>query len=295
MTSSWRTGLLWISPWIIGFLWFMLVPMCLSFYYSFCTYPLLGVPVFNGLENYAELVEDKVFWTSVRNTLVFAAITIPLMTVSSIILAVMLNTRVWGRGFFRAVIYLPTLVPVVSAAIIWQWLYNGDVGLINHVFGPVLSLFTPKGQGPPNWLTDSSWAMSAFIFMSLWTIGQSVVITIAALQDVPVTLYEAAYLDGAGVTKRFLHVTCPMISPVILFNVIMALIGTLQYFVQPFIMTEGGPGDATRFYSMYLYDQAFKFRNMGLANSMAWIQLLFVLMLTGLVFWCSRRFVHYER
>lgn len=281
------TGLAWISPWLIGFLAFMALPLGMSLYYSLSDYPLLGRPVPQGLGNYERMVGDSVFWVSVRNTLLYAAVAIPLGTIVSVGLAILLHAPTPGRTFHRAVIFLPTLVPVVAASVIWMWLYNGEAGLINQALGVV-------GIEGPNWLADGNWAMPALIIMSLWTVGQAVVIYLAALQDVPGALYEAASMDGVGLGGRIWHVTIPMISPVILFNTIIGIIGALQVFTQPYIMTKGGPGESTLFYAMYLYDQAFRFRDMGYASALAITQLVFIVLVTGLVFWASKRLVHYE-
>ncbi|MEN0021353.1 MAG: sugar ABC transporter permease [Planctomycetota bacterium] len=280
-------GLLWISPWIIGFSVFLLLPMAMSFYYSFTDYPLLGVPVFVGADNYARLVQDEVFWVSIKNTALFTIVLVPLMTTASVLTAVLLNSAIAWRTVHRAAIFLPQLVPLVATCMIWQWLFNPGSGLINRALGWV-------GIEGPSWLQDTTWAMPGIGIMTLWVIGQPVVIYLAALQDVPRSLYEAADLDGVGPIGRFFNVTLPMISPVVLFNVIMTLLGMLQIFVQPYIMTGGGPGEATLFYAQYLYQQAFEFRDMGYACAMAWVQVVIIVGLTGLIFLAARRLVHYQ-
>ncbi len=280
-------GLVWISPWIVGFVLFMLAPMGVSLYYSLTDYSLLEPPIPIGLANYRELANDDVFWITVRNTGLYALFSVVLGTILTIGLASILTGNRRGVGLVRAVVFLPTLVPLVAAALAWMWMYNGEAGLIN-------TLLRRIGIDGPNWLGDRRWAMSALVMMSLWQVGGAVVICLAAMQDVPPSLYQAVSIDGAGPVRRFWHVTLPMISPAVLFNVIMAIIWSLQVFAVPYIMTKGGPEDATRFYTQYLYENAFVYGRMGYASAMAWIQLLAVLVLTGITIRLSRRYVHYR-
>lgn len=285
-------GYLWISPWIVGFCAFLALPIGLSLYYSFTDYSLLEKPLWVGSENYARLVRDPIFWTVMKNTVVYAAVSIPLGTVVAILIALLLNRPARGSAFFRAAIFAPTLVPLVAGAMVWLWLFNGELGLINQVLRPILR---QVGLAPPAWLSEKAWAMPALIFMSLWSVGQSVVIYLAALKDVPAALYEAADIDGVGPFRRFFSVTLPMISPVVLFNVIMAVIGSWQVFAVPYIMTRGDPDRATYFYSMYLYDNAFVFGpKMGYASALAWVQFVIVLALTGITIWASKKLVFYR-
>jgi multiple sugar transport system permease protein len=293
-------GLAFTSPWIIGFCIFTLVPVALSFYYSLCDYTLLQDPHFVGLKNYQLMMGDALFWKSLINTFYFAAISIPSAMLVSLGLAILLNERISGQGIYRTIIFLPSLVPVVASAMLWMWLFNGEFGLINALLAKVgiqgpawLSAeMVSYGEGPEP--TKLYWAMPALAFMSLWGVGHTVTIYLAGLQDVPPDLYEAAEIDGAGPVSRLFNVTLPMLSPVIFFNLIMAIIGTLQVFAIPFIMTGGGPDRSTTFYTMYLYDNAFRFLRMGYASSLAWVQLLIILLLTGFAFWSSRKWVHYQ-
>jgi multiple sugar transport system permease protein len=216
---------------------------------------------------------------------VYAAFSIPLGTAAALGIAGLLNQRVRGVRLYRAAVFVPTLVPIVASAMVWMWLFNGELGLINQVLRAI-------GLGAPNWLKDKHWAMPALILMSLWIIGQPVVIYLAALQDVPVQLYEAASLDGMGAVRRFWHVALPTISPVVLFNCIILTITVWQVFAVPYIMTEGGPDRATYFYTHYLYDNAFKYQKMGYASALAWVQFVIILALTGLMFLVSRKWVH---
>ena len=286
-------GLAFVSPWLIGFLGFMAAPIVMSLYYSFTDYPLLEPPVWVGLENYTRMITDPVFWKTMKNTAVYALFAIPVGTTLALLVAWLLNQNVRGQSWFRAAVFLPSLVPLVAATMIWLWLFNGELGIINQAIDAVGK---PIGVRGPNWLGESAWIMPALVIMSLWAVGQAVVIYLAALQDVPIALYEAADLDGMGPLTRFLNVTVPMISPVILFNVIMAIIASWQVFAVPYIMlgSSGGPDRAGYFYTMYLYDNAFRFQQMGYASAMAWVQLLIILALTGLTFLLSRKLVHYR-
>lgn len=282
-------GLLWTAPWWLGFLFFLAGPMAISLYLSFCDYSLLQPPVVTGSANYVELARDPVFHKAVRNTLVFAATAIPLATVLAILLAILLNQRVRGQAFFRACIFVPSVVPLVAAAVVWMWMLNPELGLINQI---------PRALGldGPLWLESPRWAMAALVLVYLWLVGSPVVIYLAGLQEVPEELYEAARIDGAGPVGRFRHVTLPSLSPVILFNVVVALIAAWQIFALPYVMwrTRPGPDRSVYFYTMYLYDNAFRYLKMGYASAMAWVQLLIILALTGLIFLLSRRLVYYR-
>jgi multiple sugar transport system permease protein len=284
------TGWLWVSPWIVGFMAFMLVPILMSLYYSFTDYPLLEPPLRVGLANYARLLSDGVFGLAVRNTLVYTLISVPLCTALGVVLASLLNSRVRAKGFFQAAVFVPTLVPMTAAAMVWMWIFNGEFGLVNRL----LALVGVRG---PNWLLDERWVMPALVVVTLWGVGQAVVVYIAALQDVPQPLYEAGSIDGMGPVRRFWHITLPMLSPVILFNVITLTISALQMFAIPYVLSKaapGGPDRAMYFYTMYMYDNAFVYGQMGYASAMAWIQLIIILSLTGLTFVLSRRFVYYR-
>ena len=281
-------GLAFLSPWLIGLTVFTAAPIVLSLYFSVCNYSLLQPPLFIGAANYLHLVHDPVFWKSLENTLYYAALALPAGMIVAIGVALLLNTNLRGRSLYRTLIFLPSLTPVVASAMLWLWLFNAKLGLINVVLEKL-------GMAhPPGWLVSPRWAMPALALMSLWGVGNTVVIYLAGLQDVPRELYEAADLDGAGALAKTWHVTLPCLSPVIFFNVVMGIIGTLQNFTAPFIMTGGGPVRATYFYSMYLYDNAFRYLRMGYASAMAWVQLLLVFALTGLVFWSAKHWVHYQ-
>jgi multiple sugar transport system permease protein len=280
-----------VSPWLVGFGAFMLLPAAMSFYYSFCDYNLIERPVYIGLQNYALLMHDGVFWLAMRNTLYYAALSLPAGLGVSLGVAILLNRKVIGQPFFRTLIFLPSLVPTIASAILWKWLFTQRNGLINWGLNRMLA---PVGLKGPPWLDDPKWVIPSLALMSIWSVGNTVVIYLAGLQDVPRELYEAADLDGASPIRQLWHVTLPMISPVIFFNLVMSIIGVLQVFDTPFMMTGGGPNRASYLFTYYLYDNAFTYLHMGYASALGWIQLLLVLGLTGLAFWTSKRWVYYQ-
>ena len=285
--SSTLVGLLWISPWLVGFVVFMAIPIAMSLSYSLTDFPLLEAPLYVGAENYTGLLRDTIFHKALLNTAIYSVLFIPSASALALLIAAALNARLRGLWIYRTAIFIPSLVPIVAASMIWLWLFNAEQGLVN------ISLRAIGIEGP-NWLGDRRWALLALVVMALWNIGQTVVIYLAALQDVPASLYEAASIDGMGPLRRLFHVTMPMISPVILFNVIIMTINTLQVFAVPYIMTEGGPDRATYFFTHYLYDNAFVFRKMGYACAIAWVQFVVILALTLAMFAVSRKMVHYR-
>jgi multiple sugar transport system permease protein len=282
-------GLAFVSPWLAGLAIFTLFPVGASIYYSFCDYDVLSSPVWIGALNYRDMLSDHVYWKSLANTLVFNAISLPLGLVAALALALLLDQPVRGRGIFRAIYYLPSLVPVIASSMIWLWIFNGRHGLLNEALRAV------GVETPPQWLADPVLTKPALALMAIWGCGNTVVINLAALQGVPRALMEAAMIDGASAWHRFLHVTLPAISPVMYFNLIMGIIGGLQVFAQAFVMFGGGgPDRSVLFYAVYLFQNAFEYRQMGYACAMAWILCLLVLALTWLASRGSRRFVHYQ-
>ncbi len=288
MRRSWK-GWLWASPWLVGSGVFLLVPIAMSLYLSFTDYPLIESPLWSGLSNYRRMWSDEKFWLVVRNTALYSVATVPLCTLVSLVLAALLNRPGRVARWVQAIVFLPTLVPLMASAMVWLWLFNGEHGLINRV----LALVKIVG---PNWLIDQRWVMPALTLMSLWSVGQAVVVYIAALQGVPQSLYEAARLDGMGPVRQFTSVTLPMISPVVLFNVITLVINQMQVFAVPYIMFRrpDGQNPAGYFYTQYLYENAFVYGQMGYASAMAWVQMLTVLGLTGLLLLASTRLVYYR-
>lgn len=280
-------GLAWTSPFLLGTLLFLILPAALSLFFSFTDYSLIEPPLPVGLDNYREMAADPLFWKVVRNTAFFALGSVLLGTPMAIALAALIETRARGSALVRAIVFFPTLVPIVAASIGWMWLYAGEHGLINR-------LLAHLGIHAPDWLNDARTAMPALIVMSLWFIGSPVVIYGAAMRDVPRTLFEAADLDGMGPFTRFRNVTLPMISPAVLFNVVVSIIWSLQVFAVPAIMTKGGPNEATNVYALYVYRTAFDYGRMGYASALAWVQLLLTLVLALTVVLVSRRFVFYR-
>jgi multiple sugar transport system permease protein len=279
-------GWIFISPWLIGFLAFALYPFVASLYFSFTNYNILSSPHWVGLANYAHMVHDPLFWKSLYNTLYYAVIFVPLSTIIAIALALLLNMQVKAVGIYRTIFYLPSVVPTVASAILWLWLFNPSFGLIN-------SILAGLGIPGPGWIFSTAWSKPGLILMGLWGLGVPMVIYLASLQGVPPDLYEVADLAGANWWQKTIYVTLPMISPAILFNVILGIIGSFTYFTQAFVMTNGGPNDSTLFYSLYIYQQGFTFFHMGYASAMAWILFLIVLFITLLVFKTSASRIYY--
>src|ERR1700737_1570996 len=270
-------GLLFASPWIVGFLIFQLIPIVASAYYSFTNFNLFQDPQFVGLRNYQHLLSDELFWKSLFNTLYLTVIGVPVSLAAALLAALALNMRVRGQWFFRTVVFLPTVVPLVAATYIWRWLLNAQYGYINQALATL-------HLGQPLWLDDPLWTKPALILMSVWVTGSAMVVFLASLQDVPEEYYEAAVIDGAGAWAKFWHVTLPLISPVILFETIIASIFTLQYFTQAYLLSQtrfngasGGPENSLLVYGLYVFQQAFVNLNMGYASAMAWVLLLVAL------------------
>jgi len=281
-----RNGLLFVSPWILGFLIFVAYPVAASLYYAFTDFSVLMPAVFVGFTNFMDLFEDEVFWKSTINTFYYALFALPMGMVTALALALLLNNNVRGMTVYRTIFLLPALVPLVALAILWMWILNSQYGVLN-------SILSSLGLHGPSWLNDTRWSKPAIILTGLWGVGQSMVIYLASLQDVPQELYEACELDGGGSAQKIWHVTIPMISPVIYFSLVMGIIGTLQIFAVPYIMTGGGPARSTLFYSMYLYDNAFRYLRMGYACAMAWILFVAIVVLTLIATRFSSKHIHY--
>lgn len=290
-------GILFAAPWLIGFTVFLAYPLFASMYYSLCDYSVLKPPVYIGMENYQELFRDELFWKSLQNTLIYAAMALPAGMLTALILALLLNAKVKGMAIYRTIFFIPALVPQVSLAVLWLWVLNGEHGVLNTVIGAI-HIPTPFGEihpKGPNWLTDPTWTKPSMVIMGAWGAGNAVLIYLASLQDVPQPLLEAAELDGANGWKKTLNVTIPMISPVILFNMVMGIIGTLQVFTVPYIMfPNGNPARSSYFYTAYLYDNAFKYHKMGYASAMGWIMFVLIVVLTFVSLRLSERHVHYQ-
>jgi multiple sugar transport system permease protein len=285
-----RNGLLFCAPWLIGLTVFLIYPLCAAFYYSLCDYSVLLPPVFIGFDNYVDLGKDPLFWKSLGNTAYYAVGAVLLGLFVSLSLALLLNSKVKGLGVYRTLFFLPSLMPVVASSILWLWMYNGQSGIINTGLRAI-------GISGPAWLADPNWAKPAIVIMAVWGAGNAMVVYLAGLQDVPTSLYEAAIIDGAGFFQRLFHVTIPMISPVIYFNVVLGIIAGFQAFTQAFIMTgsTGAPARSTLFYVLNLYNVAFQDLRMGYASAMAWVLFIIILVLTFGATRLSKRWVTYDR
>ena len=288
-----RAAYLFLSPWLLGFFVFMALPMIASLVISFTDYDVLSSPRFVGLENYRTLFSDPDVVRSLGNTVFYTVLHVPLSLLISLGLAMLLVRLSRGSAFFRTVIYLPVMTPPVAIGVLFLLLLNGQTGLINDLLGWF-------GVAGPNWTTDPSWIKPGIVLMSLWTVGASVVIFLAALKEVPLQLYEAAVVDGATPWQRFRHITLPMISPSIFFVLVVNTLASLQLFTEVYTMffgnevTRSSSGDAALFYVVYLFQQAFTFLHMGYASAMAWLLFLVVLLVTLVQLRLSKRFVHYE-
>jgi len=274
-------------PVILGLLLFYLGPMIASFYFSLTDYDMLSSPEWLGLQNYRDLAEDDLFWKSMRVTVMYSTISVPLVLVAALLLALLLNQKFRGVTFFRTIYYLPTVMSGVAIATLWKWIFNTDYGVLNLLLEKI-------GIRGPSWLTDDDWAIWALILTSLWTVGGSMLIFLAGLQSIPNDLYEAAAIDGAGAWSRFRNITVPMLSHVTFFNLVLGIIGALQVFTEAWVLTEGGPNNSTLLLSVYLYRNAFEFLKMGYASAIAWVMFMIVLLLTLAVFKSAPMWVHYE-
>ena len=277
------------SPWIIGFLSFGICPIIISFYYSLCQYDVLREPMFIGLENYRTILyEDAYFWKTIWNTLYYTIFRVPINIFLSLLIAILLNRTLKASGLIRATFFLPSLISGVALSVIWIWIFNPQIGLLNTI----LAFFGLKG---PLWLQDENWSKLSLVIMSTWSIGGGrMLVFLAALQNVNPNLYEALKLDGGNDLHCFWHITLPLISPVIFLWSVIEVIASMQIFTEAFIMTKGGPLESTLFYNLYLYNQAFENFNMGYASALAWILLVITLIITLAQFRLSKKYVYYD-
>lgn len=278
-----------ISPWVLGLLIFWVGPLLAAFYYSFTDYPILSAPTWVGLENYTQIfTRDRDFLISLGNTAYYVLIRVPLHLGIALGLALLLHRATRGIGIFRTLIYLPSMVPVVALAVAWRVLLDPRSGYVNYV----AELFNLPQI---NYLTSAAWIKPVIIGISLWQVGIAMIVFIAGLAGVPDQLYEAAKIDGANAWQRFLHVTIPMLTPVILYNVVIDIINSFQVFAYAFIVSDGGPRNASLFYVLYVYKQAFEFFRMGYASALAVILFVIILIFTVILMRSSDKWVQYER
>ena len=289
-SSRLRSEALWsyalISPWIIGFLIWILYPMLASVYYSLTQYSLMKPPTFIGTDNFSNLFADRLFWQSLKVTTLFAVSYVPLSLTFALTLALLLNQRIKGLTVFRAAFYLPSVVSGVSISMLWMWAFSN--------YGFVNGLLRRLGFQLTSWWTNQDLALPAMVIYSVWLVGSTMIIFLAVLQAIPRHLYEAAEIDGANSVSQFRHVTLPMLSGTMFFNLVMGLIAAFQTFTGGYVITKGGPNYATLFYNLYLYENAFTKLKMGYASAQAWVLFAIILVLTLVVFRSSAVWVYYE-
>jgi multiple sugar transport system permease protein len=297
-------GFMFISPWMIGFAVFAATPVIASLVLSFCKWDILTPAKFVGFKNYEKMLQDPLIRKSLVNTLYYAAFAIPLGMVGALSTALLLNQKLKGMRLFRTLFYVPSVTAGVATFLLWSWIFNPQLGLLNRAlqhqvpwldFAHGIAIkHIPLVANPPLWLSSPQWAMPALIIMALWGVGGGMLIYLAGLQGIPEELYEAALLDGANTIQKFRYVTIPLLSPTIFFNLIMSIIGSFQVFNAAFIMTQGGPMNATLFYVLYLFQNAFMYFRMGYASAMAWLLFIIILILTLIQFKIAPKWVHYQ-
>ena len=282
------TGYIFASPWLIGVVLFTAYPIISSIIYSFMDYNILETPRWIGIKNYIDLINDRTFWLSLGNTCYYVVFSVPLNMIVGLSIALLLSMDIKGIAVYRTLYYMPSIVPLVASSVLWSWMFNPNFGILTHTVRLL-------GLKPPAWLSDPKWAKPSLILMSLWGAGGGMIIYLAGLKNIPRTYYEAAELDGASIWRKFIHVTLPMLSPTLFFQLIMGLIGSFQVFTQAFVMTGGGPNESTLFYVLYLYRNAFQFWKMGYASALAWVLFAIIMFLTWLNFVISKYWVFYDQ
>jgi multiple sugar transport system permease protein len=279
---------LFAAPWLLGLVLLSVGPAVSSFYFSFTEYQLVKPPTFIGIENYRQLLTaDPRFFTAIYNTAFMVVLGVPLNMLAGLSIALLLNQKIRGLALYRTIFFLPSQVSGVALALLWGWILNPQFGIVSRF----LDLF---GVQSPVWLADPNWVKPAFVIMGLWSVGGGMIIWLAGLQSIPETFYEAAQIDGAGRLRRFFGITLPLLTPTIFFVLTTSIIGSFQIFTQAFILTSGGPNDATLFYALYIYQTAFQFFQMGYAAALAWVLFVIVLAITLLNLRFARSWVYYE-
>jgi multiple sugar transport system permease protein len=283
------SGYLYLTPWLLGFLLFWLGPAVASLGLSLTSYNVISAPSFIGLKNYVDaFTQDQLFWPSLVKTVYFAGASVPLGLLGSLGAALLLNQSLRGTPFFRTLFFIPSLLPIVASTVLWVWLLQPDWGLVNGLLYDV-------GVHGPRWFSSTEWAIPGLISLALWTTigGPRMIIFLAGLQGVPEELHAAAAIDGANRWQRFRHVTMPMITPTLFFNLVLGIIGALQVFTLAYVATEGGPNYATWFYAVNIYYQAFQYFSLGYAAALAWLFAMVIVILTWVQFRMSRSWVYY--
>ena len=285
--AEWRDGWLFALPFLIGVIVFWLGPMLYSLFLVTQDWDMLGDPRFIGLGNIRLLLQDELVLKSLGNTAYYTFIGVPVQLLVALLLAIALNQNIRGRSFYRTIFYLPAITPAVASAVVWNQIFNADFGVLNTVLRAI-------GLQGVNWLFEPTVAKPAFILMSLWAIGPQMVIFLAGLQNIPAELLEAAEIDGANSWQRFWSVSLPILSPVLFFNLVIGIIGSFQVFTNAFVMTNGGPQNATLFSVLYIYQNGFRLFRMGYAATLAWMLFWIIMIFTFLQFRVSDRWVYYE-
>lgn len=280
-------GWLFASPWILGFILWTLGPMIASLVIAFSEWDLIGSPRWIGPANFTAMFDDNLVAQSLKVTTVYALTSVPLHIAAGLALALLLNFSIRGVRLYRTAFYLPSVLSGVAVALLWRWLFSAEFGLFN-------TLLSYVGIRGPSWLGDPNWALPSLVLMSVWGVGAGAIIYLAGLQGIPTDLYEAAEVDGATSWHRLWFVTLPMMTPVLFFQLVTGIIAALQVFTQAFIMTSGGPNNATLFLLLYLYRNAFEYFRMGYASALAWVLFLYILVLTLILFRLSDLWVYYE-
>lgn len=288
MKKSDIKGYLFILPWLIGLCAFVIFPMVFSLCISLTDWPILSAPKFIFLDNYIKIFKDPIFYQSLFVTLKYVLYTILPTLAISLLIAVLLNSNIKFQGFFRTIFYLPAVLPTVAVALVWSFFYNKDYGLLNNVLRQL-------GVQGPAWLADPKYALLSISIMSIWSLCcTNIIIYLAGLQGVPRSYYEASLIDGASPLKQFWKITLPLMSPAIFYTVIMSVILSFQVFTSALILTNGGPIDSTRFYVLYLYDNAFRYYKMGYASALGWVLFFIILVFNFVIFKSSSKWVYYE-
>jgi multiple sugar transport system permease protein len=276
-----------VGPAVLGFLFFKLIPILASFIIALTNWTVANNPSFVGFANFDRLIHDRLFWKSLQVTGLYTVLSVPASLAFALLLAVLLNRSLPGQRIFRTIFYLPSVMPVIVTSVLWLWMFNPDLGLLNAV---LVELGLPKFQ----WIYSESAAVPSLVFMSIWHVGPMMIIFLAGLQGVPRTLYEAVEIDGGGAWQKFRHVTIPMLTPTILFNLVISTIGAFQTFTQSYVMTNGGPNNASLFMVFFIYRTAFKDTNMGYASALSWVLFVIIALISFLLLKTSNRWVYYE-
>lgn len=281
------TGLLYLLPWLIGVCVFVIYPFAMSLYYSFTEYTMLNTPTFIGLDNYKKMFfDDPVFWTSLKATVKFVFLNVPLKIIFALFIAYLMNAKLKGIGFFRTAYYIPSVLGAnIAIAVLWQFLFKSD-GLINMVLERV-------GMAPVGWFSDPTAALFMLVILRVWQFGSAMVIFLNALAEIPVELYEAASMDGASKARQFFSITVPQLTPIIFFNLILQLVQAFQEFDGPYLITGGGPLRQTYLLPMYIYDSAFGRYQMGYSSALSWFLFVLLMIFTAVLFRSSRKWVYY--